>query len=70
MKERWRDRILRWVTLPVFLPLVLVGRLFGSKQVRRMPLTANTSSAVRARLKKLYGDRILFGDEWAKRAAG
>jgi hypothetical protein len=69
-KKRWRDRVLRWVAFPFLLPFLLLGWLFGGRQVRRVPLTARTSSAVRARLKEKYGNRILFGDEWAERAAG
>lgn len=62
--EWWADRLLRWVTLPLRLPMLLLGRLFGSKHVKRMPLTAGVSAGERARLKGKYGDRILFGDEW------
>lgn len=62
--QKWTDRILRWVTLPLWLPMLLLGRLFGGKHVRRMPLTAGVSAGERARLKSRYGNRILFGDEW------
>lgn len=69
-KERWVHRIFRWVTFPLILPFLLLVRLTGGRHVRRMPLTASTSSAVRGRLKENYGNRILFGDEWVKRTAG
>lgn len=62
--QRWTDRLVRWVTLPLLLPMLLLGRLLGGKRMRRMPLTAGVSAAERARLKGRYGDRILFGDEF------
>lgn len=57
----WFDRLCYYVTLPLALPFLLLGRMLQRGRGIPMPLTPPVSREVRERLKGRYGDRIHFG---------